>query len=126
VSRAWEAGLAAERDAWRAALGTVFSDDGDRLRGPVPWPHSDGRTVTATIEVTITESFPFGPPKVRVLDPGTALELTFHRDPDGALCLWRTNVDVSDAPWRDPRRFLDRVASWLVATARGVARRRRL
>ncbi len=120
MTRAWEADLAAERDAWRAALGMVgFSDDGDTLRGPVPWPHPDGRTVTATIEVTITDSFPFSPPPVRVLDPGTAVELTFHRDRDGALCLWRTDVEVGTAPWRDPRRFLDRVAVWLVATAQG-------
>lgn len=115
-----ETDLTAERDTWRAALGTAgFSDDGDTLHGPVLWPHPDGREVTATIEVTITESFPFSPPRVRVLDPGTALELTFHRDRDGALCLWRTDVEVGDASWRDPCRFLDRVAAWLVATARG-------
>ncbi|MFC4013394.1 ThiF family adenylyltransferase [Nonomuraea purpurea] len=120
MTRAWEADIAAECDAWRAALGTAgFSDDGHTLRGPVRWQHPDGRTVIATIEVTITESFPFSPPKVRILDPGLAIELTFHRERDGSLCLWRSDVDVSDAPWQAPERLLDRVAVWLTNSAAG-------
>jgi len=120
VSRVWEADLATERDAWRAALGEAgFSDDGDTLHGPVMWLRPDGSRVTATIEVSLSDSFPFAPPRVRVLDSGTELELTFHRDRDGALCLWPTDSDVSDAPWRNAHRLLDRVAAWLAATARG-------
>ena len=123
MTRSWEAGLAAERDAWRAVLGAAgFSDDGNTLRGPLRWQHPDGRTVTATIEVTVTESFPFNPPRVWVLDPGVALELTFHRERDGALCLWGSDVAVGDAPWEDPGRFLDRVAAWLVETSAGWPR----
>ncbi|GIJ67922.1 ThiF family adenylyltransferase [Virgisporangium ochraceum] len=120
MTRAWDAGLAAERDAWRAALGTAgFSDDGATLHGPVRWLHPDGQTVTATIEVTATESFPFTPPRVRILDPGAELELTFHRERDGALCLWGADVAVDDAPWSEPAQLLARVAGWLAETAAG-------
>lgn len=120
MSRTWEADLAAERDAWRAALSkSGFSDDGATLHGPVAWHCPDGTQATATVEVTITESFPFSPPRVNVLDPGATLDVTFHRDLDGTLCLWSGDIEIDGAPWRDPAEFLGRVARWLEHTAAG-------
>jgi molybdopterin/thiamine biosynthesis adenylyltransferase len=119
VTHAWEVGLAAERDAWRARLGEFgFTDNGMTLRGPVAWS-AWGTGAVATIEVALTESFPFAPPQVRVLDPGVETELTFHQERDGSLCLWSSNIPVDEAPWLDPARLLERVGSWLGQNAAG-------
>jgi molybdopterin/thiamine biosynthesis adenylyltransferase len=67
----------------------------------------------------LTDAFPFSPPRVRILDAGVSMDLTFHRDCDGSLCLWRSDVPVENAPWREPDRLLDRVAEWLRETAAG-------
>ena len=115
----------AEALAWREELAAAgFSDDGVRLRGPVVWLHpKEGRT-TARIELE-AEEFPFAPPQVRVLDPGTPLELTFHIDrtkegqAQGNLCLWEDTWSVDAAPWLRSVSVLDRVAGWLRDSALG-------
>lgn len=115
-----QAVLAADRAALRQALAARgFADDGEVLRGPIAWQTPDGRDVTAVVDVTIPERYPFGPPVVRLGDPGVPLEITFHRDRDGGLCLWDTDEPVSDGPWTDPDRLLRRAAGWLVNTAAG-------
>jgi ThiF family len=120
VTAAWEPALAAERNAFRAALGVLgFTDDGDLLRGPLAWRHPDGRPLTATVDVRLDHRFPFAPPMVQVVDPGAELELTFHREPNGNLCLWTSDEAVDAAPWRDPEQLLQRVCGWLVQTADG-------
>jgi hypothetical protein len=120
VSSSWEQGLAAERDTFRAALGGHgFADDGELRRGPVPWRHPDGRQLTATVDVRIDDWFPFAPPTVQIADPGMDLELTFHREPNGRLCLWNSDERVDAAPWREPGRFLEQVGGWLALTAAG-------
>jgi hypothetical protein len=120
VSAAWEQGLAAECDAFRAALGGLgFADDGVLLRGPVVWRHPDGRTLTAAVDVRLDDRFPFAPPVVQVVDPGVELEFTFHRESNGTLCLWTSDELVEAAPWRDPGQLLQRVGGWLAQTAAG-------
>jgi hypothetical protein len=120
VTAAWELALAAERNAFRAVLGGLgFTDDGDLLRGAAVWRHPDGRALTATIEVRLDDRFPFAPPMVQVIDPGMELELTFHRERNGTLCLWTSDKAVEAAPWRDPEQLLRRVRSWLEETAAG-------
>jgi hypothetical protein len=120
MTEPWELGLAAERDAFRAALGGLgFADDGELLRGPVPWRHPDGRQLTATVDVRLDDRFPFAPPMVQVVDPGAGLELTFHREPNGMLCLWGSDEPVEAAPWRDPDRLRQRIGGWLAQTAPG-------
>lgn len=120
MSPSWEQSLAAERDAFRAALGGHgFVDDGELLRGPVPWRHPDGRQLTATVDVGLDDRFPFAPPTVQVADPGMDLEPTFHREPNGRLCLWTSDEQVDAAPWREPGRFLEQVGGWLALTAAG-------
>jgi molybdopterin/thiamine biosynthesis adenylyltransferase len=112
------AGLAADRAALRRALAArAFADDGEMLRGPITWRTTDGQDVTAVVDITIPDRYPFGPPVVRLADPGVPLEITFHRDHDGGLCLWDTDEPVSDGPWTDPDRLLSRVAGWLENTA---------
>jgi hypothetical protein len=120
VTKSWERELAAERATFRRILAKVgFTGEGETVRGPLRWHRSDGETVTATIEVTLTAAYPFVPPQVRVLDAGVPLTATFHRDRDGSLCLWPTDVPVENAPWSDPAQLLRRVATWLQQTDAG-------
>jgi molybdopterin/thiamine biosynthesis adenylyltransferase len=114
------AALAADRAALRRSLAARgFADDGEVLRGPVMWRTSDGRDVTAVVDITVSDRYPFGPPVVRLADPGGPLEITFHLDLDGGLCLWDTDEPVSDGPWTDPEQLLRRIAGWLENTAAG-------
>ncbi|NUR97550.1 MAG: hypothetical protein HOV67_20125 [Kribbellaceae bacterium] len=82
------------------------------------WAHPVTGLATATVDITILDQYPFGPPRVALVDAGTAMDVTFHIQ-DGALCLWDTTEPVADAPWTDPERLLDRVAGWLTQTALG-------
>ena len=110
----------ATTDRWREDLvGLGFCDDGERLRGPVWWSASNGELVQARVEISPGAAFPFGPPRVVILDPGVPLEATFHAECDGALCLWSDEWAVDRAPWRDPDVLLDRIVGWLTSTAAG-------
>lgn len=112
--------LHAANDRWREDLVRLgFSDDGDRLRGPVSWSGSGGRPATARVQITPTEVFPFAPPQVLILDAGAPLELSFHVDADGVPCLWEDEWSVDDAPWRDPQQLLARIGDWMEETAAG-------
>lgn len=110
----------AATDQWRENLVALgFSDDGERLRGPVPWAGSSGIPATARVQITLTPVFPFAPPNVLVLDAGAPFEPSFHIDDDGAPCLWEDEWPVDQAPWRDPRVLVARIADWLERTAAG-------
>lgn len=110
---------------WREqfpALG--LTDDGERLHGPVQWSKlatagQPTEVLTAQVEIVLGVTFPFAPPSVRLLDAGDPLEITFHVNADGTLCLWEADWSVDDAPWLDPRKLLDRIAGWLHNTAAG-------
>ncbi|SCL26251.1 Molybdopterin or thiamine biosynthesis adenylyltransferase [Micromonospora rhizosphaerae] len=120
MTRAWERELTAEREVFRRVLARAdFTGEDDTLRGPLRWYRCGGEAVTATIEVTMTAAYPFAPPQVRVLDAGIPLTPTFHRERDGALCLWPADTPVENAPWCDPARLLRRVAAWLRQTEAG-------
>lgn len=109
-----------DTDRWRDALVTLgFADGGECLRGPVPWRHPDGTTITARVRVTPREPFPFAPPTVTILDPGADVTFTFHINHDGTLCLWDNDWAVDEAPWREPQKLVIRVAGWLEKTAAG-------
>lgn len=104
-----------ERDAFRAALvRSGYTDDGEKLRGPVEWEY-DGHAYTATIDVEVTERFPFAPPKVKIVDAGTVLEPTFHIERNGDLCLWGSDMPVDS--WQTPERLFAKTAGWLNETA---------
>ncbi|TDO44170.1 molybdopterin/thiamine biosynthesis adenylyltransferase [Kribbella sp. VKM Ac-2527] len=112
--------LAAARAELRRRLGALgFADDGEVLRGPVVWTHPTTGIATATIDVTILDRYPFGPPRVQLVEAGTELDVTFHVEDNGALCLWDNTEPVNDAPWTDSERLLERVAGWLTKTAQG-------
>lgn len=114
------AALAADRAELRRGLAARgFADDGEVLRGPVIWRTPDGRDATAVADITVPDRYPFAPPVVRLADTGFPLEITFHRDLEGGLCLWDTDEPVSERPWTDPDRLLRRVAGWLENTAAG-------
>ncbi len=102
----------------RASLARLgFIDDGEVLRGPVPWMTADGGTAQAVVDVALGDGYPFAPPKVRVVEAGAPLELTFHREHDGGLCLWDNTEPV--ASWMDAQAVVDKVAGWLGQTALG-------
>lgn len=110
--------LQAATDQWRDDLvRRGFSDDGEHLRGPVLWRVPGGDLVRARVQITPTEVFPFAPPEVLILDPGAPLETSFHVDGDGVPCLWEDEWAVDEAPWRDPRQLIDRIADWMQQTA---------
>lgn len=112
--------LQAATDRWREGLVALgFSDAGDRLRGSVPWSGSGAGPARARVEISPRPPFPFGPPRVVVLDPGAQLEATFHVEENGALCLWEDEWAVDEAPWRDPDTLVRRIAGWLESTAAG-------
>lgn len=120
MTSAAQAALAADRAALRQALAARgFTDDGDVLRGPVQWRAPEGRQATSVVDITIPGRYPFGPPAVRLTSLGDAVEVTFHRDLDGALCLWDTSEPVANGPWTDPDLLLSRIAGWLENTAAG-------
>jgi molybdopterin/thiamine biosynthesis adenylyltransferase len=113
-----------EADLARARLRTGlrtagFSDDGERLRGTVPWTDGVGTTHTASVEVTFTDGYPFTPPQVQLLpdsDPGPSL----HREPSGHLCLFdRTDPAGSSAPWHTAAGLLQRIRHWFEARDAG-------
>lgn len=109
-----------ETDRWREKLILAgFSDDGEQLRGPVPWRHPHRGAVTAQAQIMPGEIFPFAPPRAVIPDPGTPLEFTFHIELDGSLCLWENDWAVDHAPWRDPHELLGRIAGWMEKTAAG-------
>ena len=95
-----------------------FSDDGEQLTGPVRWPELDG-PFTARVQITAPPVFPFAPAKVLVTNPGTSLDMTFHLERSGVLCLWEDDWAVDEAPWRDPVQLLDRIRGWLRSTHAG-------
>ncbi|MER6589657.1 ThiF family adenylyltransferase [Micromonospora chalcea] len=116
----WAKDLTDERDNFRCDLAAVgFNGDTETLRGPLRWQPCGGQEKTATVEVTLTAAFPFSPPQIRILDAGVPLQMTFHRDADGSLCLWPTSVPFDNAPWRDPGQLLRKVAAWLRQTDAG-------
>ncbi|GLZ02517.1 hypothetical protein [Actinoplanes sp. NBRC 103695] len=120
MTKPWERELTTEREDFRRILTVAgFSGEGDTLRGPVRWCSSNEKAVTATVEVILTSAYPFAPPRVRVIEAGIPLKLTFHRERDGGLCLWPSDTPVEGAPWRDPAQFLCRVAAWLQQTEVG-------
>ena len=111
---------------WREHLiAHGFTDKGTVLRGSVTWHHPFIGAATALVEIEPDERFPFAPPQVRVLDPGTPLDITFHverpRHPDtpGNLCLWEDDWPVDMAPWQHPNTLLERITGWLEKTAAG-------
>ncbi|MGW4528581.1 ThiF family adenylyltransferase [Amycolatopsis sp. NPDC004378] len=69
--------------------------------------------------ITPGRTFPFAPPQVIILDPGCPLEITFHINADGSLCLWEDEWPVDEAPWWDARTLVDRISGWLRLTAAG-------
>ena len=115
--------LSEDTDLWREKLIALgFSDDGERLRGPVLWEDPANGAVTAHAQITPGETFPFAPPQVVILDPGTPVEFTFHIESDGSLCLWESSDwPVDQAPWRNPPELLRHIAGWLENTASGWA-----
>ena len=120
MTSAAQAALAASRAALLQGLAARgFADDGDVLRGPVRWQTPDGHDATALIDISLPGRYPIGPPVVRVIDAGVPLEITFHRDLDGGMCLWETDEPVSKPPWIDPDLLLSRIAGWLEKTAAG-------
>jgi hypothetical protein len=110
----------AETDLRREKLVALgFGDDGVRLRGPVSWEDPVSGGVMARVEITPEEPFPFAPPRVVIVDAGAPIEVTFHVNYDGSLCLWENDWAVDEAPWRDPQTLLRRIAGWLENTASG-------
>ncbi|MDI5975477.1 ThiF family adenylyltransferase [Amycolatopsis magusensis] len=112
-------------ERWREQFPPLgFADDGERLWGPVRWNKSAGEghqttEFTARVVISPGRTFPFAPPKVTILDPGGPLEITFHINADGSLCLWEDDWPADEAPWLDAQTLVDRISGWLRQTATG-------
>lgn len=96
-----------------------YSDDGTSLQGPVTWVDAQHVSHEACVEVILDERFPFAPPSVTILEAESDFAPTFHIERDGKLCLWASDIPVHDAPWLDPKAFLDKVSGWFSHTAAG-------
>jgi hypothetical protein len=109
----------ASPEAWRDRLVLAgFIDDGELLIGDVHWQSPQG-PARALIAVSLPTGFPFAPPRVQIRDAGAPLEVTFHQDRDGTLCLWEDQHSIDQAPWLEPTVLLERTADWLTKTAAG-------
>lgn len=106
-------------DRWHEDLVKLgFTDDGDRLIGPVPWRNPiTGQTEIARVVITPTSVFPYKPPVVFV--SGLPFEVTFHANADGTLCLWTDEWPVEEAPWLTAGALRKRIAGWLESSAAG-------
>lgn len=60
-------------------------------------------------EIVLTNDFPITKP--RVLIPSGDGGLSWHREPDGALCLW-SDDEASDLPWNDIDAVITRISQW--------------
>jgi hypothetical protein len=115
------------REEWRCRLQRAgFSDDGERLRGPVAWTHPELGPVMARIEIETGPEFPIAQPAVRVLDAGAPLTAMFHMGTEGAsptrsgiLCLWENSFTLQEAPWCWPTDLIERIRKWLHESATG-------
>lgn len=69
------------------------------------------------VQVELTERFPFAPPVVR---PPTEFPRSWHRELDGAMCLYPADGWAS-MPWLDIDDFLETVARWCTESLTGWA-----
>ena len=84
--------------------GFVLLDDCRTLAGEID---IGGRPVEHHIE--LTEDFPITMPRVSA--PGGEGGMSWHRDADGAFCLW-SDDEASDLPWGDAEAVLSRTQEW--------------
>src|SRR5262245_58165006 len=87
-----------------ARLGFRLGSDGESLSGTVSIRE---RKSPRKIQVHLPTGFPFRPPKVRPADGPS--NMSWHREREGWLCLY-ADAETRHLPWRDPSRFLKRVA----------------
>lgn len=112
--------IAAARAAYRANLVAAgFVDDGETLRGEVRWTSPQSGPAVAIVDIKVSDAFPFGPPHVFIHQAGAPLELTFHIERNGRLCLWESSYSLDDPDWMDADRLRTRICGWLEATAAG-------
>jgi molybdopterin/thiamine biosynthesis adenylyltransferase len=110
----WKDRLEGTRVAFESELrGSGFErDDGEEDRpwiGPIPVPISETYTVGKRHKVLLPEDFPFSAPLVATTSPPT--KLTWHLNPGGTLCLFRSSDDPG-RPWETVDGLFDRVTSW--------------
>lgn len=89
-----------------------FREGEEGWQGPVP--HAEG---TTRVVITLPSRFPFRPPRVAPLDRD-ALPWSWHRDPDGDLCLVAED-DHDELWWTQAPAFLEHVAAWFEQAAAG-------
>lgn len=98
-------------------LGLGFSaETPTRFVGEVDW-QSVSTSGSTTVQVLLTEAFPFSPPLVHAVDFDA--EISWHLNADGGMCLWDQSQSNSDLPWANAQKLIARAAAWLVAAADG-------
>lgn len=90
-------------------LGFVENDH-QQWRGTIS--HRGGDT---EVKITLPANFPFQPPRVSPVDVD-AVEWSWHRELDGALCLVAED-DHDNLWWVDATAFLEQAAAWFDASA---------
>ncbi|MEU3829792.1 ThiF family adenylyltransferase [Streptomyces sp. NPDC029080] len=82
-----------------------FSESEAGWEGPVP--HSAG---TTRVVIDLPPRFPFRPPRVAPVDHD-AVPWSWHRDPDGGLCLVAED-DHDGLWWTEAPAFLEHITAW--------------
>lgn len=89
-----------------------FRADGRSLIGA-----AGGGSDTVTVQVTLPEAFPFAPP---VVAPQTDFPRSWHRELDGAMCLY-PREGRENLPWLDVDELIATVNLWIAGSTTGWA-----
>lgn len=114
----WEAEVEALRDEFVERMrrrGFVFDK---RETAATGFPTlAGGITVSGDVidvEIRLPVEWPYRPP--RVVPTRGARSMSWHQEPDGALCLFPENADL---PWVDADVLLEKIHDWFVSDASG-------
>jgi len=69
----------------------------------------DGHDLPVPMDITLPPGYPYEKPRVRPTDGSGST--SWHRERDGALCLW-SDEDAVELPWLDAQQVIERIRDW--------------